>query len=94
MFIQAGKLVHIIKKVIGRRFILAGSQEGVNIGTISGGIVNFGGAGTISPITVTKTNSGSGSGNQGADSKEISGIDSLNQKFISDLLELIRRSLE
>ena len=32
----------------------------INIHTISGGIVNFGGATTISPITITGGTSGSG----------------------------------
>jgi hypothetical protein len=41
-------------------------QDGVSIGNVSGGIVNFGGAVTIAPITVTKTNAGSGSENAGA----------------------------
>ncbi len=36
---------------------------GISIGTISGGIVNFGGAGTIAPISVTRTVAGSGEGN-------------------------------
>jgi hypothetical protein len=37
------------------------NRERITIGTISGGIVNFGGAGIIAPITITNTVSGSGS---------------------------------
>jgi hypothetical protein len=40
-------------------------QDGVSIGTVSGGIVNFGGAVTIAPITITKTIAESGSENAG-----------------------------
>ncbi|WP_246277239.1 spore germination protein [Neobacillus endophyticus] len=43
------------------------SQNGINISTISGGIVNFGGAIVIAPISVTKTINGSGGGNTGLD---------------------------
>ncbi|WML31359.1 spore germination protein [Neobacillus sp. OS1-32] len=39
---------------------------GANIGTVSGGIVNFGGAVTIAPISVTRTISGAGGGNTGS----------------------------
>ncbi|MCH6265471.1 spore germination protein [Neobacillus citreus] len=38
-------------------------KDGISIGTVSGGIVNFGGAVIISPISITNTVSGSGSGN-------------------------------
>jgi hypothetical protein len=38
-------------------------HDGITIGTISGGIVNFGGAIFISPISVTKSISGSGGNN-------------------------------
>jgi len=34
---------------------LAEKHQGINIGTVSGGIVNFGGAIYISPISITKT---------------------------------------
>lgn len=40
-------------------YFLAVQHECVTIGTISGGIVNFGGAVYISPISITKTISGS-----------------------------------
>ncbi|SDN41463.1 spore germination protein [Bacillus sp. OK048] len=36
------------------------NPNNVSIGTISGGIVNFGGAVYISPISITKTIGGSG----------------------------------
>ncbi|MEH7180489.1 spore germination protein [Neobacillus vireti] len=39
------------------------NPNNVSIGTISGGIVNFGGAVYISPISITKTNSSSGEDN-------------------------------
>ncbi|MCM3764604.1 spore germination protein [Neobacillus niacini] len=41
---------------------MAISKDGINIGTVSGGIVNFGGAVNISPISITKTVNGSGAG--------------------------------
>lgn len=40
-------------------------QDGVNIGTVSGGGVNFGGTIFISPISVTKITEGSGGSNTG-----------------------------
>jgi hypothetical protein len=40
-------------------------QDGISIGTVSGGIVNFGGAVYVAPISVTKSISGSGGGNTG-----------------------------
>jgi hypothetical protein len=43
------------------------NQDGVNIGTVSGGIVNFGGAVYISPISVTKSITGAGGGNSGGE---------------------------
>jgi hypothetical protein len=39
----------------------------VSINIVSGGIVNFGGAFYISPISITKTVTGAGSENTGAD---------------------------
>ncbi|AZU62075.1 spore germination protein [Neobacillus mesonae] len=44
---------------------MARTPFGVNIGTISGGIVNFDGAVAIAPIEVSKSVSGSGGGNSG-----------------------------
>ncbi|NHM32119.1 spore germination protein [Neobacillus terrae] len=41
--------------------------EGIYINTISGGIVNFGGAVYISPISITNNLSGSGSSNSGGE---------------------------
>lgn len=49
------------------------NQDGISIGTISGGIVNFGGAVTIAPISITKTSSGSSSDNQGGTMTTTSG---------------------
>lgn len=40
-------------------YFMAGQRACVTIGTISGGIVNFGGAVYISPISITKTISAS-----------------------------------
>jgi hypothetical protein len=48
---------------------LVTNHNNVSIGTISGGIVNFGGAVYISPISITKTNSGSGENNTSPDSE-------------------------
>lgn len=42
---------------------MTSQQECVTIGTITGGIVNFGGAVYISPITITKTISGAENSN-------------------------------
>jgi len=41
-------------------------KSGINIGTITGGIVNFGGAVSISPISVSKSIIGAGGGNTGS----------------------------
>ncbi|CAH2716008.1 hypothetical protein BACCIP111895_03192 [Neobacillus rhizosphaerae] len=38
---------------------MAVNKDGISIGTVSGGIVNFGGAVTIAPISITKTITGS-----------------------------------
>ncbi|WP_312473151.1 hypothetical protein [Neobacillus sp.] len=35
------------------------NKDGISIGTISGGTVNFGGAVTVAPISITKTITGS-----------------------------------
>lgn len=43
----------------------------ITIGTISGGIVNFGGAVCISPISITKTISGSEENNTGTNNTDI-----------------------
>lgn len=40
-------------------------KEGIHIGTISGGVVNFGGAVFNSPISVSKSVLGAGGGNTG-----------------------------
>ncbi|PLS09486.1 spore germination protein [Neobacillus cucumis] len=68
------------------------NQDGITIGTISGGIVNFGGAVTIAPISITKTISGSGSGNQGESTTTSSGSNSLSEIDLSGILNTIRRS--
>jgi hypothetical protein len=54
---------------------LVTNHNNVSIGTISGGIVNFGGAVYISPISITKTISGSGENNTSPDSE----MDSKNE---------------
>ena len=73
---------------------LASSQEGVNIGTVSGGIVNFGGAVYISPISVTRSTTGAGGNNTGADVTTNTGLSTANQKSISDFWELIKTMLD
>jgi hypothetical protein len=72
---------------------LAINREGITIGTISGGIVNFGGAVYIAPISVTTTNSGSGSDNTGTEIIKSSGLSSTTQRNIIDILELIKAML-
>jgi hypothetical protein len=72
---------------------LAINREGITIGTISGGIVNFGGAVNIAPISVTKTVTGSGEENQGEDVTTESGLNSSTQNTINRLMDIIRRSL-
>jgi hypothetical protein len=52
----------------------------ISINTVSGGIVNFGGAFYISPISITKTVTGSGSENTGADVTTNSDPSTLDQK--------------
>lgn len=72
---------------------MANNPEGVTIGTISGGIVNFGGANCISPISVTRTTSGAGEGNQSSNTTSLSDLDLSSENSISGLIGLIRRSL-
>ena len=67
--------------------------EGVNIGTVSGGIVNFGGAVTIAPISVTKTVAGSGGSNATASNTSNSGHGTANPQTLTDLINLIRTML-
>ncbi|MFS0777383.1 spore germination protein [Neobacillus sp. 3P2-tot-E-2] len=55
------------------------NHNNVSIGTVSGGIVNFGGAVYISPISITKTIGGSGENNTSADS----GMDSETEQNMS-----------
>lgn len=69
---------------------LAANHDGVTIGTISGGIVNFGGAVWIAPITITTTTSGSGSDNTGTDITSSSGVSSTTQRTISNIFELMK----
>lgn len=73
---------------------MAINQDGITIGTISGGIVNFGGTVCISPVTITNTNSGSGSDNPGTDHTTSTGLSSTTQKTISEILELIKAMLK
>ena len=92
-FRQAPLLVHIlVKNKGGQRVAL--NQDGINIGTISGGIVNFGGAVYIAPISVTKSITGSGEGNQGTDVSTKTVSNSSNQNSVMSLIDLIRRSIE
>ncbi|PFO08484.1 hypothetical protein COJ85_03050 [Bacillus sp. AFS076308] len=80
------------------------NQDGITIGTISGGIVNFGGAVTIAPISITKTSSGSSSDNHGGTrttssgsssssrtGSDNSGGSSFTDTSLSGILEIIRR---
>ncbi|MFZ7944075.1 spore germination protein [Neobacillus sp. 19] len=55
------------------------NRDGVRIGTVSGGIVNFGGAEIIAPISITKTTSGAGEDNTGT---------------VTSILDLISRSIK
>ncbi|MEC1524213.1 spore germination protein [Neobacillus niacini] len=54
------------------------NHNNVSIGTISGGIVNFGGAVYISPISITKTIGGSGEDNTSPDS----GLDAESEQIM------------
>ncbi|EKN65520.1 hypothetical protein BABA_20316 [Neobacillus bataviensis LMG 21833] len=67
---------------------MAINRDGVRIGSVSGGIVNFGGADIIAPISITKTVIRGGEGNQGAVTKTITS----NQPEESSLIDLISRS--
>lgn len=67
--------------------------ECVNIGTVSGGIVNFGGAVNIAPISVTKTTAGSGGSNTAASNTSKSGNGTANPQTLTDLVNLIRTML-
>ncbi|MFP7298064.1 spore germination protein [Neobacillus niacini] len=58
------------------------NHNNVSIGTISGGIVNFGGAIYISPISITKTISGSGENNTSPDSEMSSEMDTENEPIM------------
>ncbi|MFD0824114.1 spore germination protein [Neobacillus sp. M.A.Huq-85] len=69
------------------------NKDGINIGTISGGIVNFGGAVCISPISVTRTISGSDGGNSGTSVTTNTRLSSVNQQTVTDILNLIRTML-
>ncbi|MEH7072691.1 spore germination protein [Neobacillus drentensis] len=69
---------------------MASNQDGISIGTISGGIVNFGGAQCIAPITITTTTSGSGSDNTGTSVNSSSGLSSTTQRTISKIFALIK----
>ena len=69
------------------------NRDGITIGTISGGIVNFGGAVTIAPISITRTTSGSGGSNAGGSSTTSSGASGLSETSLSGILDIIRQSL-
>jgi hypothetical protein len=88
------KLVHKIKiNIRGECVVLSSNQDGITIGTVSGGIVNFGGAVYISPISITKTNSGAGENNTGGDGTTGQEMNSENQKSVTELLDLIKTML-
>ncbi|MGG1678613.1 spore germination protein [Neobacillus sp. NRS-1170] len=70
------------------------NKERISIGTVSGGIINFGGAVFISPISVTKTYSGSGSQNSGGSITRNSAQSASIQNNLTDLIEIVRRSLD
>ncbi|MFB5197473.1 spore germination protein [Neobacillus sp. KR4-4] len=72
---------------------LAINEKGISIGTISGGIVNFGGAVCISPITITSDNTGSGSDNTKTNITSRSRVSSTTKRNITDLLEMIKAML-
>ncbi|PFP23174.1 spore germination protein [Bacillus sp. AFS073361] len=72
---------------------LAINEKGISIGTISGGIVNFGGAVCISPITITSENTGSGSDNTKTNITSRSRVSSTTKRNITDLLEMIKAML-
>jgi hypothetical protein len=65
----------------------------VSIGTVSGGIVNFGGAVTIAPISITKTTAGSGSENAGQTIITNSGLNSAQQKRLKELVDFVETVL-
>ncbi|MBT2658093.1 spore germination protein [Bacillus sp. ISL-18] len=69
------------------------NRDGITIGTISGGIVNFGGAVTIAPISITRTTSGSGGDNAGESITTSSGASGISETSLSGVLDIIRRSL-
>jgi hypothetical protein len=72
---------------------MAIQRDGIRIGTVSGGIVNFGGTAIIAPISVTQTLDGSGGSNSGAKLISKSGLSTTNQATLSELLGLIRTML-
>jgi hypothetical protein len=69
------------------------NRDGITIGTISGGIVNFGGAVTIAPISITRTTTGSGGDNTGESISTSSGASGISESSLSGILDIIRRSL-
>jgi hypothetical protein len=73
--------------------VLSNNQDGVTIGSVSGGIVNFGGAVYISPISVTKTNSGAGENNTGGEMIISGDMSAENKKSVTGILELIKTML-
>lgn len=66
----------------------------VSIGTISGGIVNFGGAVNIFPISVTTTAAGSGSGNRGQAAATNSRLTPAVQQGLTDIIGFIGRGFK
>lgn len=56
------------------RIILSNFNQSIYINTISGGIVNFGGALKIAPISITSSSTDSGKSNSGLDVTENPGL--------------------
>lgn len=69
------------------------NKDGISIGTVSGGIVNFGGAVYIAPISITKTISGSGDENQSEDEITNSLLKYSGKGNVTNLIDFIRRSI-
>ena len=69
------------------------NKDGISIGTVSGGIVNFGGAVFISPISITKTTTGAGSENSGGSVTTNTASSDSIQQSLTNIIELLRRSL-
>lgn len=70
------------------RLILSGDCSVIFINTISGGIVNFGGANKIAPVSISKTTTGSlpsTSGQTASDSNLPSNLAGALEEVVGDL---------